>query len=80
VTAILEDLAAAHQIRLTLAPPLPWPARGSYRFAVSCTCQAARGAAGRPRHEVIEARTVFPAAEALTAWRAWHEEKGIELP
>lgn len=28
---------------------------------------------------IIEERRLFPAAEAVAAWRAWHEREGIEL-
>jgi hypothetical protein len=31
------------------------------------------------RREFIESRTRFPAAEAATVWRAWHERGGILL-
>jgi hypothetical protein len=31
------------------------------------------------RRDVIEARTRFPAAEALAAYRAWHDQQGIEV-
>lgn len=31
------------------------------------------------RREVISARPVFPAAEALAVWAAWHEQRGIQL-
>lgn len=31
------------------------------------------------RREVIEARPVFPAAEAKAVWAAWHEREGIVL-
>jgi hypothetical protein len=46
--------------------------------AVSCTCTARTGKnGGRPRYEPIEARTRFPAADAIAAWRAWHAERGV---
>lgn len=46
-------------------------------LAVSCTCLVSPG--GRCR-ELIERRPgAFPAAEAVAAWRAWHEREGIRL-
>lgn len=60
--------ALAHQIRLR--------SRG-HHIAVSCTCLCSRG--GRSR-QLIEMRKVFPATDALAAWRAWHQERGVKLP
>jgi hypothetical protein len=69
---VLEDPAAAHQIRLIAVTP-------GNLIAVLCTCQLP----GRTRRDkpqaVIEARKVFPAADALAAWRAWHEDKGVTV-
>ncbi len=80
MTIVLEDPAAAHQIRVILTPPLPWPARGGHQVQVSCTCRRIPGRYGaRPRHLMIEARTVFPAAEAIAVWRDWHERKGVAV-
>jgi hypothetical protein len=31
----------------------------------------------RSRGTVIEARTGFPAADAIAAWRAWHADRGV---
>jgi hypothetical protein len=31
------------------------------------------------QRRVIEARTSFPVAEAMAAWRDWHEREGITL-
>ena len=84
---LLEDPAAAHQIRIR---------RRGGGLAVSCTClNTWTGTwtvawSGRPRPnpawtgartrgKVIETRAVYPAAEALAAWRGWHEEKGIAV-
>jgi hypothetical protein len=77
--AMLEDPAAAHQIRISCDTN-----PGSTRLIVTCTCLGRRkgkGAGkGRPRAGIIEARTgTFPAAEAAAAWRGWHEQEGITL-
>jgi len=68
----------AHQIVLAIAPAPAWPDRGGHRIRVSCTCLAVRRS-GRPGHETIEARTLFPAADVLAAWRAWHAERGVAV-
>ena len=49
--------------------------RNSNEIAVTCTCT------GPPRKRLlIESRPgAFPAAEAIAAWRAWHEREGIEV-
>lgn len=49
---------------------------GSKLIAVSCSCLA--GPLGRCR-ALIEARPVFPAADAVAAWTAWHAALGIEV-
>ena len=74
---VLENPAAAHQIRVRLAPPAPWPGRSGQLLTVSCTCLAVTGRRGRHAYQVIEARDLFPAAEAIAAWRAWHAEQGV---
>ena len=33
----------------------------------------------RRRRGVIEARTLFPAADAIAAWRAWHADRGVTV-
>lgn len=46
-------------------------------LAVSCSCLG--NPAGRSR-KLIELREgAFPAAEAIAAWRDWHEREGIQL-
>jgi hypothetical protein len=75
MTTVLEDPAAAHQIRMAN--------RDGNQITLSCTCR------GRPwrwghggtflRYEEIEARTRFPAADAIAVWRAWHEERGMTV-
>ena len=74
---LLEDPAAAHQIVLRTGPD-PRQFYGGSAIIVSCTCTATR-TGGRPAYEPIEARNIFPAAEARAAWRAWHEKEGIAL-
>jgi hypothetical protein len=49
---------------------------GSQVIQVSCACLAVPRA-GRPRHTVIASRYLFPAADAIAAWRAWHAERGV---
>jgi hypothetical protein len=51
------------------------------QVAVSCNCLCSRPGSGaynagwRP----IAAQTVFPAEEALAAWRGWHAEHAISV-
>lgn len=47
------------------------------KISVSCTCLA-RVPWQRGRG-IIESRTLFPAAEAIAAWRAWHAERGVAV-
>jgi hypothetical protein len=75
VSTLTDEIRAEHQIRLTLL-------QGKYGcgqlIAMSCTCLAVRKPGGRrPWYEIIEARSRFPAAEAITAWRAWHAERSV---
>jgi hypothetical protein len=65
---------AQHQIRLSAAPD-PRAYHDGMAIIMSCTCTARGG--NRQRREVIEARTRFPAADAIAAWRAWHAERGV---
>lgn len=76
---VLEDPRAAHQIVLRHAPD-PRQFYGGLALILSCTCTARTGRnGGRPRHEVIEARNIFPAAEAIAAWRDWHEQRRLSV-
>ena len=51
------------------------------KIAMSCNCLCAHPGSGsynagwRP----IEARTVFPAEEALASWRSWHSDQNIPV-
>jgi hypothetical protein len=84
---LLEDPAAAHQIRIrrrsgTLAVSCTclstWTGTWDLAWGGSARNPAWTGA--RVRGEAIETRSwMFPAADALAAWRGWHEEKGIEV-
>jgi len=47
-------------------------------ISLSCACLRIRRP-GRPGQGFIESRTRFPAAEAVAAWRDWHEREGIPL-
>jgi hypothetical protein len=81
VTVLLEDLTAEHQIILRRTKDTR-PYRNGWALIMSCTCrpympQARPG--GRRRHTPIEVRDIFPAAEALAAWRAWHDERGAAV-
>jgi hypothetical protein len=71
---MMEDAGAAHQVMLILTSQ----AYATGYIAVSCTCLARLAGRGRPR-QLIEARRVFPAPEALASWRAWHAKGGTEL-
>jgi hypothetical protein len=65
----------AHRIRITTGSD-PRTGRRGNALLVSCSCrEAVRW--GRPRYSPIEARTRFPAADAIAAWRAWHEQQGV---
>lgn len=48
------------------------------KISVSCRCLR-RPRPGRWGRGIIEARSRFPLAEALTAWRTWHEQNGVPL-
>jgi hypothetical protein len=67
---VMEDRRAAHQITM-LAP--------DGRLAVSCTCLRPRP--GRPRVYIRVAGRdqAISGADAVAAWRAWHEAEGIAL-
>lgn len=65
---IMEDLSLPHQIMLC--------ATGRGQIAVTCNCLSRRH---RSWYTVIEARHLFPAAEAVAAWRDWHEQRGITV-
>ena len=72
MTRLADHVTGGHQPVFFLG----WPS-GKHLIALACTCMDSRGTGrGRPR---IAVRAVFPAAEALAAWRGWHEEKGITL-
>jgi hypothetical protein len=75
---VFEDPALEHQIFLLVASA----ADRDHQITVSCNCLAPRkgphSGRGRPRG-FIEARDVFPAAEAIAAYRAWHEQRGISV-
>lgn len=66
---MLEDPVALHQIVLLVT---------GNDLAVSCTCLARSGRhGGRLAHDAIEIRRLFPAAEAVRCWRAWHAERAV---
>ena len=67
-----------HEIILTHGPD-PRPYRSGRALLLACSCSASTRHGGRPRHDVIEARAVFPAAEAIAAWRAWHAQRGVTV-
>jgi hypothetical protein len=78
-TTTLEDPAAEHQIILRRTADTR-PYRNGLPIIMSCTCRPylpQMRPGGRRRHEPIEARTRFPAADAIAAWRAWHVERGV---
>lgn len=64
-----DEVTAEHQIGFRL---------DGHRIAVTCACLRLPRR-GRPGYGLIDARPVFPAAEALAAWRAWHEQNGVAL-
>ena len=69
-----------HEIRLTQGPD-PRPFRNGLAILISCTCLLYHGPGpGHTRRDIIEARTLFPAADAIAAWRAWHKARGMVLP
>jgi hypothetical protein len=70
--------ALPHAPRLSNGPD-PRPHRDGKAFLLSCTCLAGTGRRGHRGYEVIEARTLFPAADAKAAWRAWHRERGVTV-
>ncbi len=67
---MIEDGSAPHQIRLLHLP--------DGRLAVSCTCLKRKYGAGSGRGSprgIIEARKIFPAADANAAWQQFHDEQ-----
>lgn len=66
MTAVLDT--PVHQIVITAATE-------PHRITVWCTCQRRR----KPYGDPIGARRRFPAADAIAAWRAWHEDQGIVI-
>ena len=74
-----ELLAAVrHELRLSSGHD-PRPHHAGTAFLLSCTCLAGAGRRGRAGYQVIEARRVFPAADADAAWRAWHADRGVAV-
>ena len=85
---MIEDPSAAHQIRIRLRG-------GSFTVSCTClntwdgtwTITWSGGSARNPAWKgtrmhgpAIAVRSwMFPAAEALAAWRGWHEKKGIAV-
>jgi hypothetical protein len=65
ITRRTEAVLANHQIVLFLV---------RHHIGVSCTCMGGHGD-GRGRR-LIDSRPLFPAAEAIAVWRAWHEREG----
>ena len=66
-----------HQIEILggARPMLGLYRNNSNELAVTCTCTGPSR-----RRRLIEVRAgAFPAAEAVAAWRAWHEREGIAL-
>ena len=70
---MLADRRAAHQIVLSSSKP-----GCGAGIAVSCTCRRVPRA-GRSGFTPIKTRKLFPAAEAIAAWRAWHESREITI-
>lgn len=69
---LTDTVTAEHQIEL-LAGAI---AHGN-KISVSCVCLRRR-----PWHNgrgIIDTRSLFPLADAMAAWRAWHEQEGIPL-
>lgn len=68
MTHQIEILAGARKLAGTYR-------NNSNELAVTCTCT------GPARKRLlIETRPgVFPAAEAIAAWRSWHARQGIEV-
>jgi hypothetical protein len=64
---LMRDPSLPHQIVLNFV-------QGRF-IAVSCNCRYAPGGGGG--YIPIEARTLFPAADAMAAWRGWHARQGI---
>ena len=75
---VMAELRPYHQIVLRLGPD-PRPGRYGQAIILSCACLARNGGSRRRGYEPIEARTLFPAADVKAAWRAWHEEQGVEV-
>ena len=68
--AVVAELLTGQQHRVVMR-------NIGHGLAVSCSCLGR--AAGRSR-KLIELREgTFPAADAIAAWRTWHEREGISL-
>lgn len=85
---LIEDPAAAHQIRIrkrgsslsvscTCLNACTGTWQSTYWPGVTWANPAWTGT--RHHGEVIETRALFPAADAIAAWRAWHAEKGVTV-
>lgn len=70
--------AVPHRLRLASGHD-PRPHHSGTALLLSCTCLAGAGRRGHRGYEVIETRTVFPAADAEAAWRAWHADRGVTV-
>lgn len=89
MTVLLEDPRAEHQIRLrgrsgsiivSCTCLNAWTGTWRSSYWPHRTWANPRGWTGaRARGEVIEVRTLFPAADAIAAWRAWHEQRGVAV-
>ena len=65
---LIENPDLPHQIVL---------ARSDGHCAVSCLCLGKPG--NRRPHQIIEERSSFTAAEAVAAYRDWHEQQGVSV-
>ena len=72
MTAVLEDPAVPHQIVLRSN------GHRGHELILTCTCQRVPRD-GRAGYRVIEQRSLFPAADAIAAWRDWHARRNITV-
>jgi hypothetical protein len=70
---VIRDPSLPHQIVLNFAG-------ATGQIYVSCNCLGVRAGTGQvARWTPIETRRCWDAGDAITVYRRWHQERGIDL-